>query len=287
VKFALLILLTVLAGASSAQQLDPWIARYDLGAKHPTSHRLPRSLREASGLAVVGSGHLLAHNDEQGVVYEIDPASGTVLGSFSLGHFTPEEDFEGIAAKADTVFLVTSDGRLFRFRQAPGGSRVAFTVLRTPLTSANNVEGLEYDPASDCLLLACKGRAGLTREEQKRWKDYRAVYAFSLRSGRLENAPRFLLPVRLLGGHFNPSGIARHPLAQTFFVLAAQGSRLAEVSPSGELLGVQEIRKQENPNPEGIAFLADGTLVLVNDADTKQSMTLYVPRPARQTTTAR
>jgi len=286
-KSALLIVLTVLAGASSAQQLDSWILRYDLGAKHPTFHHLPRSLREASGLAVLGSGHLLTHNDERGVVYEIDPAIGTVVGSFSLGHFTPEEDFEGIATKSDTVFLVTSDGRIFRFRQPPLGSRVAFTVLRTPLTSANNVEGLEYDPETDCLLLACKGRAGLTHQEQKRWKDYRAVYAFSLKSGLLVNEPRFLLPVKLLGGRFNPSGIARHPLSGTFVVLAADGSRLAELSSSGELLGVQEIRKQENPNPEGIAFLSDGTLVLVNDADTEQSLTLYVPRPAPQADPAR
>jgi len=256
-----------------------WIGRYDLGEKLPRAHRLPKKLREASGLALTAGGRLVTHNDELGVVYELDPADGRVLGSISLGRFTPEEDFEGIAAKQDTLFLVTSNGNIFRFRMAPLGSRVAFTVLKTPLTSANNVEGLEYDPETDCLLLACKGRAGISREEQEKWKQYRAVYAFSLAEGRLLPEPRFLIPVDEAGGRFNPSGIARHPLAGTFFVLAAEGSRLLELSPRGTLLGVAEIRAKENPNPEGICFLADGTLVLVNDAATDQSMTFYPPLP--------
>jgi len=275
----LLVVLALLLGAGE----DPvsWIGRYDLGEKKPEAHALPRKLREASGLAVSDSGRLFTHNDELGVIYELDPAGGSVVGSFSLGHFTPEEDFEGIAIKADTMFLVTSNGNIFRFRLAPHGSRVSFTVLKTPLGSANDVEGLEYDPSTDCLLLACKGRAGITAEERKRWKDFRAVYAFSLQEGRLRRDPRFLIPLDLVGGgRFNPSGIARHPLSGTFFVLAAEGSRLVELAPRGEILGLEQIRAKENPNPEGIAFLGDGTLVLINDADTDQSLTLYPPRPA-------
>lgn len=256
-----------------------WIHRYDLGEKHPVARKLPKKLREASGLALTSGGRLVTHNDELGVVYVLDSADARVLGSISLGHFTPEDDFEGIAVKQDTIFLVTSNGNIFRFRMAPLGSRVAFGVLKTPLTSANNVEGLEYDPETDCLLLACKGKAGISRREREQWKEYRAVYAFSLAEGRLLPEPRFLIAVKEVGGRFNPSGIARHPLSGTFFVLAAEGSRLLELSPSGELLGSQEIRAKENPNPEGIAFLSDGTLVLVNDADTEQSMTFYPPLP--------
>jgi len=274
--------LALLLGGGTGGEGISWIARYDLSAKHPEAYGLPRKLREASGLAVSDSGRLLTHNDELGVVYELDPSSGRVLGSFSLGHFTPEEDFEGIATKGDTVFLVTSNGTIFRFRQAADGSHVRFSVMKTPLGSANDVEGLEYDPGTDCLLLACKGRAGLTREEQKRWKDFRAVYAYSLKEGKLQREPRFLIPLGVLGGRFNPSGIARHPLAGTFFVLAAEGSRLVELAPSGEILGVQEIRAKENPNPEGITFLGNGTLVLVNDAETDHSLTLYPPLRAEQ-----
>lgn len=254
-----------------------WIKRYDLDGKHPVSRGLPKKLREASGLAVTDSGRLLTHNDELGVVYELEASSGRVMGSFSLGHFTPEEDFEGIAVKGDTVFLVTSNGNIFRFPRAPYGSRVAFTVLKTPLGSANNVEGLEYDPETDCLLLACKGKAGITPEERRRWKDFRAVYAFSLSEGRLLRQPRFLISVEAAGGRCNPSGIARHPRAGTFFVLAADGSCLLELAPDGEILGRSKIRSKENPNPEGIAFLQDGTLVLVNDADTEKSLTVYSP----------
>ena len=284
----LILLLTVLAGLPDGpgKERDPsQLSRYDLKKKKPLTFTLPSGLREASGLAISRDGRLFSHDDEQGVVYEISPADGRLLKRFSLGRLTIDGDFEGIAIKQDTMFLVSSDGMIYRFREAGDGEHVRYTTYRTPLSEENDVEGLEYDEETDCLLLACKGAAGLTRKERKEWEDFRAVYEFSLKSGTLNPLPRFLVSLREEGGKgkkvtFHPSGIAKHPESGTFFIVAADGGLVIELDREGKLIGSQEYRKKVNPQPEGIAIGPDRTLYLCNDGQGgKGTLTLFSPSP--------
>jgi len=53
--------------------------------------KLPKALREVSGLAVDGSGGVYAVADEFAVVYRIDPLSGKILSVYSLGKPTLAE----------------------------------------------------------------------------------------------------------------------------------------------------------------------------------------------------
>ena len=47
--------------------------------------RLPRRLREISGLAVTSDGRLFGHDDERAVIYEIDVEGGQIVKSFAIG----------------------------------------------------------------------------------------------------------------------------------------------------------------------------------------------------------
>jgi len=250
--------------ASSEQQQAPWLPRYDVGSKHPMQLTLPGRLSEASGLAMSDDGRLFSHDDERGVVYQVDYASGKIMKQFSVGDFTVSGDFEGIAVKAPMMYLVSSDGNIFEFREGNNKERVPYTVYRTPLTSRNNVEGLVYDNETDCLLLACKGDAGPGLSE------YKAVYAFSLKKKKLLKQPRFLVRLaevtkKSRGGRFNPSDIAKHPVSGTFFIIAANGESIIELSKDGRVLAQEEIPRKVNPQPEGIAFSPDLTMIMCND----------------------
>jgi hypothetical protein len=261
------------------------LSRYNLGRKKPLRFTLPSGLREASGLAITRDGRLFSHDDEQGVVHQINPADGSRIKRFSLGRVTIDGDFEGIAVKQDTMFLVTSDGVIYRFREADDGDHVRYTYYKTALSAGNDVEGLEYDEETDCLLLACKGAAGLTGKERKEWEDRRAVYEFSLKTETLNPVPRFLVALRELGkkgkkAKFHPSGIAKHPGSGTFFLVSAQGDLVIELDRKGNLLGTQEYRKKANPQPEGIVFAQDQTLYLCNDGQGgKGTLTVFSPSP--------
>ena len=251
------------------------LASYDLSEKKPLRLTLPTQLSEASGLAFTPDGRLFSHGDERGVVYQIDYSQGTIIKQFSLGSFGVKDDFEDIAIVDKIFYMVTSNGTLFEFSEGDDRQRVEFKKYQTSLSAKNDVEGLAYDPATSSLLLACKGSPGYGYDR------LRAIYSFSLKSKELFKKPRFLISLETVTrnsarGEFKPSGIALHPKSKTFFVIAAHGESIVELSADGKLLAQQTINPKANPHPEGIAFAPDLTLLLCNDGQGKPgSISLY------------
>lgn len=270
--FAILLSLRVIAQES-------WLSHYDLSEKSVTRFNLPGKLSEASGLTMTANGRLLAHDDENGAVYQVDYSSGAILKQFSIGSALLRADFEDIACVGERIYMVTSDGDIYEFREGQDGERKTFQLYKTALSRENDVEGLSYDPATNCLLLACKGNAGSGLEK------YKAVYSFSLSEKKLLKKPRFLLAIKSFDkiahkGHFNPSGIARHPKSGTFFIISADGEAIIEISATGKLLSHQKIPKKINDHPEGITFTPDLTMILCNDGQGGvATLTLYPVNP--------
>jgi hypothetical protein len=171
----------------------PVIKGYDFSSLKVEHRQLIQELREASGLTFTRDGRLLCHNDEQGIIYEIDYRTGSVRQRFYLGKLTVyQDDLEGIAAKDDTIFIVNSSGKILRFLPGKNEEKISFETFKTPLTARNNVEGLAYDPVTDCLLLACKDEAAIDFRNPLA-ADLKAVYAFSLKTYKLLPKPRFLI----------------------------------------------------------------------------------------------
>ncbi len=278
----LFILARLLLGANDL----PAIKGYDFAGKKNLQHKLARELSEASGLSFTKDGRLLCHNDEQGAVYEVDYRTGKILSRFYLGKFLVyRDDLEGIATKGDTVFMTNSSGMILRFLPGQDGEKVAFQTFKTPLSMRNDVEGLAYDPITDCLLLACKGEASADYKNPLP-ADQKAVYAFSLKTYKLLPQPRFLIPVSKITAttrakEFNPSSIERHPTTGHFFVLAANGNALVEMDANGNLIGASSLPKAANPQPEGLAIASDGTIIICNEGSGKAKvgkLCVYPPR---------
>lgn len=243
------------------------LALYDF-ASPPQFVTLPSELEEVSGLAISPGGRLFTHNDENGTITEVDPATGAIRKQFQLGGKASTKDFEGIAIAGKRFFIVTSAGVIFEFAEGKQGETVPITAYATGLSGKNDIEGLCYDPITNALLLACKERAGKDLDNMK------AVYAFRLDSMKLSLQPRFLLPIDQLlkearGGEFNPSGIEFNPRSRTFCIVAAEGKSLVEVSPDGVILGQIKLNKFHR-QAEGITFLGDGTLLISDEARGQQ-----------------
>ncbi|MEK7249095.1 MAG: hypothetical protein AAB209_01600, partial [Bacteroidota bacterium] len=224
-------------------------------------------------------GRLYCHDDERGVVYQLDYTNGKIVKQFALGKFGVTGDFEGIAIKCNMLYLAASNGTLYEFPEAEDGQIVEFRTYKTFLTEKNDVEGLEYDKETDCLLALCKGSAG------KGYHKYKAVYPFSLKKKSLVETPRFLIPLDQVTknsdtNEFLPSGIAVHPKSGTFFIIAARGASIIELSKDGKLLAQQSINTKANPHPEGITFAPDLTLILCNDGQgSSGTLSLYPFKP--------
>ena len=157
-----------LSDTMAVLQRELSLASYSLAAETATHWKLPRRLAEISGLAMTMDNRLLAHNDEKGVIYEINYRQGSVVKAFQLADMaTPvADDFEGIATVDDQVYLVTSAGRLYECGEGADGESVLFTSYATGVGRDCEIEGLAYDESRRVLVLMCKnprkGRLGRT-----------------------------------------------------------------------------------------------------------------------------
>lgn len=216
--------------------------------------RLDPRLVEISGLTPLANGHLGAVQDEDGDLFELDPASGAIVAE---RRFYNSGDYEGVEQVGDVIWVVESDGDLYRI----AGEGEA-TKQETGLRRDNDVEGLAYDARGNRLLLALKGDPGGDLE------DVRAIYAYDLATGRLADAPAYTLRRADLdqgGASFKPSGIAVHPASGEIYVLSGVLKALVVLSPEGERLAAISLPSHLYPQPEGIAFGADGTLYIANE----------------------
>ncbi|MGB3542792.1 SdiA-regulated domain-containing protein [Rubrivirga sp.] len=216
---------------------------------------LPSELREISGLTVVPSGRLGAVQDEDGILYEIDPATGAIVDRLT---FEGSGDYEGVALALEAVWVLRSDGDLYRVGRDSTGAPSTRKV-ETSLRGRNDTEGLAYDAASGTLLVACKENPGPDLD------GLRAIYAFDLEAEAMSDQPVFVLDRRVVdrGRAFKPSAIAVHPNGEVYVVSSVRRS-IAVLSREGELLTVADLPSIA-PQPEGIAFAADGTLYIASE----------------------
>ena len=268
------LLFCCIAHAQSGSGRSSALAKYDFQERNPVQIQLPRQLREISGLAMTADGRLFAHNDEVGMIYQIDNSDGKILKSFSVGKRIIRGDFEDIAIVNKEFYLVSSHGWLHKFSEGKDNEHVPYEVYRTPLTLRQNVEGLRHDPQTNSLLLACKDFPG------KGLMGSRAIYSFSLRNLALEKKPRFLISLQELRERFGfvdfkPSGIARNPVSGSFFVLSAHEPAIVELAPTGKILGAVRLPQSLHRQPEGIAFAADLKLFISNEGARRGYILVY------------
>ena len=260
------------------------LASYRLEAETATHWKLPKRLAEISGLAMTMDYRLLAHNDEKGVVYEIDYRQGSIVKAFQLADIaTPvADDFEGIATVDDQVYLVTSAGRLYECSEGADGESVLFNSYATGVGRDCEIEGLAYDESQRALLLMCKNPRRADLEEQL------AIYHWSIDEKQLNEAGRTVIPViefsRHIGGKkFQPSGIERHPVSGNYFVVAARQGAIAEITPGGQVVAAKQFTAQWHRQAEGITFAADGALIVADEgAGRKARLTLYPVSESQQ-----
>ena len=257
---------------------------YDLKVEAPMHWKLPGRLREISGLAMTVDHRLLAHNDEKGVIYEIDYRNGVIVKAFQLADIANPvaDDFEGIATVGDQVYLVASSGRLYECSEGADGESVLFNIYATGVGRDCEIEGLAYDASQQALLLMCKDSRRADLKEQF------AIYHWSTDEKRLIKDARTVIPIiefsrHIKGKKFQPSGIERHPVSGNYFVVAARQRAIAELTPDGQVIAVKQFPAKWHRQTEGIAFATDGTLIIADEGAGKRArLSIYPVLESRQ-----
>ena len=242
-----------------------------------TRWKLPGRLQEISGLAMTMDNRLLAHNDEKGVIYEIDYRNGVIVKAFQLADIAKPvaDDFEGIATVDDQVYLVTSSGRIYECSEGADGESVLFNIYATGVGRDCEIEGLAYDASQRTLLLMCKNARSAALEEQL------PLYHWSIEKKQLKKDAHIVIPViefsrHIKGKKFQPSGIERHPVSGNYFIVAAGQEAIAEITSEGQVVAVKQFPIDWHRQTEGITFAADGTLIIADEGVGKKArLTLY------------
>lgn len=247
------------AAAGTGATLSAYIA-------HPAARQfyLPKGLSEVSGLAVASANSVFAHDDNYGIVYEVDLTTGRVLRAFALGNPTVKDDFEDIAVRAGFVYLLASDGRLF---EAPIGGhreRVRYNVYDTGVGPHCETEGLVNGPKDGDFLVLCK------KPHQDKLKDRLVIYLWSLSDRAPVSSPWLSVPLDGLvdpldQANFHPSAFYWQRDRGRFLIVSAKGHSGIEIDEQGKLIDRVKLDKVEHAQPEGLTLMPDGRLVISDE----------------------
>lgn len=275
-RFLVLHAALLAASGASAQSARDGLERFALDAESAVQWKLHKRISEISGLATTPDDRVWAHDDEWGIIYQIDVSNGEVVKVFAFGDPGVTGDFEGIAFADDRFYLVDSDGRLYEGPEGANDERVLYNTYETRVGRSCEVEGLEFDPIGRALLILCK------RPRVKELEDYVGIFRWSLDSRALMPDPLLIPTLPLAEGvdekHFYPSGLARNPITGTYFMVAAQQRGIAEVTLDGEVLAVRRLSKDLHRQAEGITFTSNLMLLIADEGGGGRGrLTIYRP----------
>jgi uncharacterized protein YjiK len=273
--------LSALIGSPAAiareQRLDRELADHDpaVGRGAPLAEwLLPHALQEISGLALTSDGRLLVHDDELGQVWEIDYRRGVLVKRFAIGARVVKADFEGITIANGVVFLLASNGKLYRFQEGQNGAHVDYTVEETGLKTECEFEGIAFDPAINALLLACK------HVHNKTLRDALVIFRWSLARDTSTRLSTLTVPLATIIGAngwrgLHPSDITVDPLTGNYVLVASEENALIAITPAGAVVFVRPLSTLHH-QAEGVAIAKDGILIVSDEAKARPALiTLY------------
>ncbi|MBT6004486.1 MAG: hypothetical protein HN778_07745 [Prolixibacteraceae bacterium] len=246
---------------------------------------LPNNLKEISGISFYKKNQIVCINDEKANIYIFDTEKREIISKYDFGK---KGDYEDIAVVKDDVFILRSDGTLFKVENFETNQRKT-TKIKTLLTKKNNTEGLFFDENTNSLLIACKNSPSINKNEP--FEGFKAIYRFDLNTNTLIEKPEYLVNFSKIdslkvtgavqklfiktakqlkfvgdGNRFHPSGLGIHPIEKDkIYVISSLGKWLIVMSISGEIINFFELDKQIFSQPEGICFSENGDLYISNE----------------------
>lgn len=253
-------------------QIPDDLNQYNL-KKPDAKYFLPYVLEEISGMTYFSPGIIACVQDEDGKVFFYNHQSRKIENTVRFGD---SGDYEGLATDGKKVYVVESNGDLYKFEPEKDGQAEKLKKYKTALKKDNDVEGLAYDPVKDKLLVACKGEAGIKDKKEKG----RGVYYFDLDKKEIEKKVAFTITRNDIKDfletykdfeyeanriNFKPSGIALHPTNHHIYMIASIGKLMLITDRKGQIKSSIPLDPRLLGQPEGICFAPNGDLFISSE----------------------
>lgn len=226
---------------------------------------IPPELREISGLTLTSRGTVLTHDDEIGRIYEIDPRAGIILKRFTLSG-EPRGDFEAITIAGTDVYLLESNGKLYRFKEGADGAEVPYSKFDTRLGKECEFESLAFEADSARLLLPCK------KVKTKGANHDLVIYRLPLPITDSSRLTVITVPMSQVAGSnawksFRASDMTIDPVTGNYVVIASRERAIAVITPAGEVVRSGPLPAPADHNQaEGVAITKDSLLLISDEA---------------------
>lgn len=254
---------------------------------------LPKVLREVSGIAMFDATTVACVQDEHGSIYLVDTLGQREMRTL---HFGPHGDYEGLARAGDDWFVLRSDGLVLRLA-ANGDKWKIAAELRLP-GGYREWESLCSDPERHRLLVMPKHG----HPDDQEGHDRRPIFAIDLATFTSDPQPVLVLSKRALLKRAEERGIelrtrtsdkgkehevlqlacseiAVVPGRRELLLLSAIDDVLLRIGENGDLLGGVRLDAKALPQPEGMAFLPDGRLLIASEGRGGAARFAIVPMP--------
>ena len=262
----------------------PYQAEYNLESPS-LSLKIPKELKEISGIAYFSEGKAIAIQDEHAILYFLSLSSGEILDSINFGE---DGDYEGITTDEESIYVLRSDGYIFKMPRTSTG-KIESKKINTFLDNRYDTEGICFHPKTKNLLLACKENGDNTEEIS------RNIYGFDPSTEILNKKAVFSIRLTAIKSFLEktaetaeydelreyfedleedfiyPSDIAVHPINGDIYICSAKAiSVLIVLEQDGKIKNMQLIPEEILPQTEGISFKPNGDLILCSEGKHKE-----------------
>lgn len=253
--------------------------------------RLPSELSELSGMVALDEHTLACVQDELGAVFVVDLQGKQPIRTLSFGK---PGDYEGIASTGGALWVLRSDGTLQELA-LDAGRLVSRHTYKLPF--AGEFEGLCVDAAGEHLLVLPKGPVVGDRREKKR----RRILAFHLLLRTALKQPVMTLKVHDIEDQIEDLGLPG-PRRTTskgnrkvdlelrgsellalpdgdLLMLSPKDRLLLRFNSDGDVVATRELDMNLLPQPEAMALLSDGRLLIGSEGRRRAARIAVVAIP--------
>jgi len=241
--------------------------------------KLDLKIKEISG--IVWDNHkdeFIAHNDEKGIVFYLDRDTKEIKREFQFSQ--AKGDYEDIAIVNNDVYVLRSDGMLFRIVTDSAGKQKTFDVGSIESSGKNDFESLYYDVERKALVMLCKNCSVDNKTTVSAFAYYpdsigfdkKPLYSIDI-SKVTELSPRAT-------SRFQPSAARIHPILKKIFILSSASNQLIIADTDGNVESVYMLARKLFPQPEGLTFKSNGDMYISNEAVSSKAELLkftYIP----------
>ena len=227
--------------------------------------KLDLKIKEISGIVWDNQNdEFIAHNDEKGIIFYLDRDTKGIKREFVFSE--TKGDYEDIAMAKKDVYVLRSDGKLFRIVTDSTGKQNAFDAGQLQSSGQNDFETLYYDAERKALVILCKN---CSTDDKK----VVSAYAYYPDSIGFDNKALFTIDTKMVDSmsprptsRFQPSAARIHPVLKKLFILSSASNQLVVTDLNGNVENVYMLAKKLFPQAEGLAFKSNGDMYISNEA---------------------